>query len=232
MNIEDLVKQVNIKFREGYSSLAKIEKELGYGKDSVRQRLKRNNYIFNKELKQFVLCDNTNNTEKITQDNIKCYKDDESTYNPVNNNTGGIKKMTLDEFKVLDTAQQVEYVNKFADGKKTLKNIEEEYFEFTNIGKYINRAEAYWDGDKRKYILIEPKQNIFTQEEIMFIKQLYKQHKITQSITQETTVKENLITRSVRVDKDTIENFAKYCKANNIKQSTALKIALEEFMNK
>lgn len=231
MNIEDLVKQVNIKFREGYGSLAKIEKELGYGKDSVRQRLKRNNYLFDKELKQFVLQDNINNTRKITSNNIDVINSDENTYNPVNIKTGGIK-MTLDEFKVLDTAQQVEYVNKFSDGKKTLKNIEEEYFEFTNIGKYINRAEAYWDGDKRKYILIEPKQNIFTQEEIMFIKQLYKQHKITQSIKQETTVEENLITRSVRVDKDTIKTFAEYCKANNIKQSTALKIALEEFMNK
>lgn len=232
MDIEDLVKQVNIKFREGYSSLAKIEKELGYGKDSVRQRLKRNNYVFNKELKQFVLQDNINNTRKITYNNIDVINSDENTYNPVNIKTGGIKKMTLDEFKVLDTAKQVEYVNKFADGKKTLKNIEEEYFEFTNIGKYINRAEAYWDGDKRKYILIEPKQNIFTKEEIMFIKQLYNQHKIAQSIAQETITNENLITRSIRIDEGTINEFAKYCKANNIKQSTALKIALEEFMNK
>ena len=217
MEIIDLVKQVNIKFKEGYTSLAKIEKELGYGKDSVRQRLKRNGYTFNKEIKQFML-----------QNNIMCYKKDED--NPVNNNTGGIRKMTLEEFKALDTSEQVEYVNKFADGKKNLRDIEKENFTFINIGKYIDRAEAYWDGDKKKYIYIEPKQDIFTREEIIFIKNLYKQHKVTQDITQETTANENLITRSVRVDKDTIDTFAKYCKDNNIKQSTALKIALENFM--
>lgn len=231
MDIVDLVTQVNLKYQEGATSLAKIEKELGYGKDSVRQRLKRNNYVFNKELKQFVLQDNTNNTKEITQDNTMCYKKDKNEYNPVNNNTGGIKKMTLEEFKVLDTAEQVAYVNKFADGKKNLKDIEKEYFTFTNIGKYINRAEAFWNGDTKKYIYIEPKEDVFTAEEIMFIKNLYKQHKVTQVITQETMVEENLITRSIRVDKNAIETFAKYCKDNNIKQSTALKIALENFIN-
>ncbi|MBH8032977.1 hypothetical protein I6A86_17860 [Clostridioides difficile] len=140
--------------------------------------------------------------------------------------------MTLESFKKLSTIEQVDYVNKFADGKKNLRDIEKEYFTFTNISKYINRAEAYWNGEKRRYVYIESKQDVFTQEEIMYIKQLYKQHKITQVITQETTVSENIITRSVRIDKDTIETFAKYCKDNNIKQSTALKVALENFMQK
>lgn len=221
MEIIDLVEQVNIKFKEGYTSVAKIEKELGYGKDSVRQRLKRNGYTYNKELNQFVL-----------QDNTICYKSDKNEYNPVDQNTGGIKKMTLEAFKKLSTIEKIDYINKFADGKKNLRDIEKEYFTFTNIGKYINRAEAYWDGDKKKYIYIEPREDIFTTEEILFIKSLYKQHKVTQSITQETTVSENIITRSVRVDKDTIETFAKYCKDNNIKQSTALKFALESFMQK
>lgn len=233
IDITQLVTQVNTKYKQGFTSLAKIEKELGYGKDSIRQRLSRNGYIFNKQLKQYVLQDNTTTTQTTesnnTIDNTLCYRNNEDTYNPVDNNTGGTK-MTLNEFKKLTTKEQIEYVNKFADGKKTLKEIEKENFEFTNIGKYIDRAEGYWDGDIKRYIHIEPKQDIFTTEEILFIKDLYIKHTLaTQLITQKES--EELITRSIRVDKDTIDTFAKYCKDNNIKQSTALKIALENFMN-
>ncbi|MBH8032985.1 DUF4250 family protein, partial [Clostridioides difficile] len=128
MEIIDLVEQVNIKFKEGYTSVAKIEKELGYGKDSMRQRLKRNGYTYNKELNQFVLQDNINNTKGITYNNTICYKVEGNEYNPVNNHTGGIKKMTLESFKKLSTIEQVDYVNKFADGKKNLRDIEKEYF--------------------------------------------------------------------------------------------------------
>lgn len=231
-DITQLVTQVNTKYQDGFTSLAKIEKELGYGKDSIRQRLSRNGYIFNKELKQYVLQDNTTTTQTTelnnTIDNTMCYKNEEDTYNPVDNNTGGTK-MTLAEFKDLDTKEQVEYINKFADGKKNLKDIEKEHFTFTNVNKYINRAEAYWSGEQKKYILIEHnEQYIFTEKEIMFIKNLYKQH----TITQDNTNEEELITRSIRIDKTTIDNFAKYCKDNNIKQSTALKIALQNFMQK
>lgn len=231
-DITQLVTQVNTKYQDGFTSLAKIEKELGYGKDSIRQRLSRNGYIFNKELKQYVLQDNTTTTQTTelnnTIDNTMCYKNEEDTYNPVNNNTGGTK-MTLAEFKALSTKEQVDLVNQFADGKKNLKDIEKEHFTFTNVNKYINRAEAYWSGEQKKYILIENnEQYIFTEKEILFIKNLYKQH----TITQDNTNEEELITRSIRIDKTTIDNFAKYCKDNNIKQSTALKIALQNFMQK
>lgn len=235
IDITQLLIQVNTMYQNGFTSLAKIEKELGYGKDSIRQRLSRNGYVFNKQLKQYVLEDNTTITQVTelnnTTDNTLCYRNNEDTYNPIENNIGGAKKMTLKEFKELRTIEQIEYINKFTDGKKTLKDIEKEHFTFTNIGKYIDRAEGYWDGDIKRYIHIEPKEEkIFTEEEILFIKNLYKQHTITQDVTQKESEHEELITRSVRVDKKTIDTFAKYCKDNNIKQSTALKIALENFM--
>ena len=77
----------------------------------------------------------------------------------------------------------------------------------------------------------EDKYNL-SNDEIMFIKKLYQQHKVTQKITQDTNTEENLIARSIRIDKNIINTFAKYCKNNNIKQSTALRIALENFMKK
>lgn len=268
MEVTDLVKEVNLKFKQGYSSIAKIERALGYGKDSIRQRLKRNNYIFDKELKQFVLSNNTNNIENDNIDNtnvtnsIEKYNTDNNiekyninnidnikrcnidntnvinsstdVYNPVNNNTGGKKLMTLEEFKKLKTIEQVNFVNKYADGKKTLSEIEKEYFEFTNVSKYVKREEAYWDKQKKIYVYIGTKNNVFTTEEIMFVKQLYKQHIIAQNLADiiQEEDKKNIVTRSIRVDKDTIQAFAKFCKDNNIIQSTAIKIALEDFMNK
>ena len=42
-------------------------------------------------------------------------------YNPVNNNTVGIRKMILEEFKILGVVNRVEYINKFLDGKKNLR---------------------------------------------------------------------------------------------------------------
>ena len=64
-NIEQLVKYVNINLKKG-ESITKLERALGLGKDTLRKKLNRANYKFNKELKAFVL---DNNTE-VTQDNI------------------------------------------------------------------------------------------------------------------------------------------------------------------
>lgn len=151
MEIRELVELVNKKLEEPKASVAKVERELGMGKDSIRQRLKRNGYTYNKELKQFV---NVNLTKNITQNNTMCSN-----------------------------------AEKDSSIKKTL-----------------------------------------TKEEIDFVKNLYKQHLITQKITQDNK-ETNLITRSVRVEAEVINSFAKYCKKNNIKQSIALKIALQNFMN-
>ena len=64
-NIEQLVKYVTINLKKG-ESITKLERALGLGKDTLRKKLNRANYKFNKELKAFVL---DNNTE-VTQDNI------------------------------------------------------------------------------------------------------------------------------------------------------------------
>lgn len=49
MNLE----QINSLLAEGLS-IAKVEKELGYGKDTLRKKLNRSGYHFNKESRQYV----------------------------------------------------------------------------------------------------------------------------------------------------------------------------------
>lgn len=69
--IEQLVMYVNVNLKKG-ESVTKLERALGLGKDTLRKKLNRANYKFNKELKEFVLDNNTEVTQKgITQRNTR-----------------------------------------------------------------------------------------------------------------------------------------------------------------
>lgn len=80
MNIEvkDIVKVVNEKLKEGLSTV-QIEKEMKVGKDTLRKKLNRGNYRYNKELKQYELISNTNMGQGvITQKNIDITKSEKN----------------------------------------------------------------------------------------------------------------------------------------------------------
>lgn len=222
MDILELVDSVNEKYTKGFKSISKIEKELGYGKDTLRKKLKRNGYGYNKALNKYVLLDNT-----------KCYKVDKVAYNPVltEKNIGELE-IKLKEFKRLSTIEQVDFINQFADGTKNLTEIGLEQFGTKHISNIINKNVAYWDDKQKRLVIIEQNQSPLSMDEILFIKQLFKKHTITQDITQVIPETENLITRSIRIDENTMDMFARYCKDNNIKQSTALRVAMENFMKK
>lgn len=238
MDTQELVLYVNKHLALGQST-ASIEKSMQVGKDTIRKKLNRAGYGYNKALNQYVLKDINLDCTKIpqnnslgyntTQDNTVSYKIKKDEYNPVINKKTGVEtKMNLKQFKTLSTKEQVDLINKYANGVLTLKQIEEQYFTFTNISKYINREEAYWNGEKKQYIFIEQNQEVFTTDEIAFIKRLYKQHSITQSIN---NIKSGeIITRSIRVDKNAMDLFADYCKENNLKQVNALTKALLNFI--
>lgn len=65
MDMDETVIYVNKRLKEGYS-IAKVERELKYGKDTLRKKLNRANYFFNKEQNQFII-NNTIVTQSITQ---------------------------------------------------------------------------------------------------------------------------------------------------------------------
>ncbi|HBE8153550.1 hypothetical protein M3F36_019135 [Clostridioides difficile] len=72
-NIEELLNITNTRL-SGKESVTKIEKDLGFGKDTLRGKLNRNGYFLDKSIKQFVKKedikkDNTMTTKKITQKN-------------------------------------------------------------------------------------------------------------------------------------------------------------------
>lgn len=65
MDMDETVIYVNKRLKDGYS-IAKVERELKYGKDTLRKKMNRANYFFNKEQNQFIIT-NTNVTQSITQ---------------------------------------------------------------------------------------------------------------------------------------------------------------------
>lgn len=234
MEMAELLEFTNRKLQEGLN-LGAIEQELGFGKDTLRKKFRKFGYAYDRKNKQYVPQYNTvqhkDDSQNITQNNTMSYKKEKTAYNPIEDkNIGDDLEMKLEEFKALSTIEQVNFINSFADGKKNLGEIGKEQFGTINISNIIPREEAYWDGVKKCYVLIEPKDNVFTEDEIMFIKNLYRQSKLKEEIND--MEQGEIINRSIRVDKDVIENFAKCCKENNLKQTNALKIALLDFMEK
>ena len=241
MEISTLVSYINKQLAKGMTE-REIEKKIKIEKNSIRNELNKAGYVYINSLNAYVLTgDNTicyNATEnknkgikqaKITHNNNIGYRNIKKTYNPLEIQANGEEKMDLREFKELTTKEQVELINKYADGILNLKDIEKKYFTFTNINKYIDRKNAFWDGQQKKYILIKKEE--LSPDEINFIKMLYKQHKIKLKIEADVNLNQSdIITRSIRVEKTTINKFALFCKENNLNQATALTKALEDFM--
>lgn len=165
MEILELLEYVNKNLSNGLSTSA-VEKKMKVGKDTIRKKLNRAGYIYNKNLNQYQKKETIteiNNNSYITQNNIKENK---------------LKK----------------------DNNKIIKN---NY----NIKKVDNNL---------------------TREEISFIKMLYSQHLEKQALNNIEI--EEIITRSVRVDKKIMNKFAIYCKKNNLNQARALTKALLDFI--
>ncbi|CEP45235.1 hypothetical protein [Paraclostridium sordellii] len=215
-----MINEINDYLKNG-GTISSFEREKGFGKDTVRKKLNRLGYSYNKGLKQFVTQDATQKS------NTKVIKKNEIAY-PKESNKKECKKMELADFKNLSTKEQVNFVNKYTDGKKTLKEIEKEYFSFKNIGLYINRSEAFWDGKLKKFVLIEPKNN-FSIEEVEILREIINNHKIKKEI--EFKKDDEIVLRSIRAYKSTLDKLVKYCKDNKVKQQDVISIALEQYIN-
>lgn len=227
INIED----INKKLKNGLS-IAKLERELGYGKDTLRKKLNRAGYSYNKTLKQYVTQENTESVtleaKDITHGNTKCYKNNKTVYN--NNIKQEVDSLELQKFKELDVIEKIKLVNNLTQGEKNLKEIEKE-IGFTNIGKYMPKESCYWDGANKIYKLIGGQ---FTEEEVIILKEIIKNYKLQEKekINVNELKDKTITTRSFRSYKEVMDNFAKYCKDNKLNQSKALAVALLDFMKK
>lgn len=212
-----MIDDINLYLKNG-GTISAYEREKGYGKDTIRKKLKRLGYSYNKALRQFVIQDVT---QKVVQ---RVIKNNESAY-IIKSNKKECTKMTLEEFKKLSTKEQIDFVNQFTNGEKSLKEIEKEYFEFTNIGNYINRAEGYWDGKLKRFIYIQP---AFEIEDLEILKELVNNYKISKKLQLEENPE--IVLKSIRTHKKTLEKFAEYCTNKKLKQQDVIALALEQYM--
>lgn len=213
-----MVKEVNNYLKNG-GTISSFEREKGYGKDTIRKKLNRLGYSYNKALKQFV-------TQDVTQkNNTKIIKNNEGAYN-IKSNKKECTKMELADFKKLNTKEQIDFVNKFCDGKRTLKEIEKEHFTFKNIGFYINRNEGYWDGNIKRFVYIQPQ---FNQEDLDILKEIVNNQRISKNLEFD---KENdeIVLRSIRAYKSSLDKLADYCKKNKVKQQDIISLAIEQYI--
>lgn len=212
-----MINDINLYLKNG-GTISGYEREKGYGKDTIRKKMKRLGYSYNKGLKQFVLQDVT---QKVIQ---KVIKNDESAYS-IKSNKKECTKMTLEEFKKLSTKEQIDFVNQYADGEKSLKEIEKEHFTFKNIGMYINRAEGYWDGKLKRFIYIQPP---FPVEDLEILKELVGNYKLSKELQLEENPE--IVLKSIRTHKKTLDKFTEYCTNKKLKQQDVIAIALEQYM--
>ena len=165
IDIEDIAKVVNKRLKEGLST-AQIEKEMKVGKDTLRKKLNRANYRYNKDLKQYELISNTYVTSNvITLNNTDVLH---------KNNTNITSSVITENIKPL-TQTKVE----------------------------------------------------LTEDEINILKIIARNYKI---INRSHELEGEVVTRSVRTYKNVLEQFALYCKGNNISQKESIALALIDFM--
>lgn len=174
MEMQDIVKVVNGKLKDGLST-AQIEKQMKLGKDTLRKRLNRANYRYNKDLNQYILTDNT----PIT-DNVITLKNTPATHS---NNT-------------------------YVTGNVITRNVTE----VTQEVKEVTQQKAE-----------------LTEDEIKILKIIASNYKKAES---NYNFDGDVITRSIRTYKNVLEQFATYCKDNNLSQKESIAIALMDFMAK
>lgn len=173
-NIEELLSIVNSQLKEG-SSIATIERELNFGKDTLRKRLNRGGYKYNKDRKRFIF--------------------DEDLSNKFNSYTKANKPTA----------------NTIAAPEKVVPK-EVEHTENTEITQQNKRA--------------------LTDEDFEILLRMIDDYKLKEK--RETLKYEKndstVITRSFRSYKQVLDNFANFCKKNNLAQKDALADAIMLFM--
>ncbi|MFR8734597.1 MAG: hypothetical protein ACLVE5_13885 [Clostridium perfringens] len=123
MDIKDQLELVNERLKDGLS-ITKIEKELKLGKDTLRKRLNKQGYRYNKELKQFEF------NSEYQQTNKQINKTTKSETNKLTNKQiitdkeeqKNLNELTLDEIKFLkDWIKKKKLLNQEVD-KQILSN--------------------------------------------------------------------------------------------------------------
>ena len=207
---------VNEKLKCG-SSITKVEKELNYGKDTLRKKLNRAGYMYDKSLKKFILDDKINIThtektivDKHTSNKNNINSNNQNTEKDVITNSITHKKTHSEIAKIFDS--EIDYIL-----TQDITHAEEQHTTQNN-NTPITQHRAFTDEDFN--ILFEIIDNYKSKGNI-------KEKNITIP-----KYDSEITTRSFRSYKNVFDSFSKYCKDNELNQKDAIAEALISYISK
>lgn len=209
LNIPDIIVHVNDKLKNGYS-IIKIERELNFGKDTLRKKLNRADYFYDKNSGQFIFKGNTDTTQEITHTeknevkNIKRHTEDvvithDTTYNTTHNNTAKNNNSENNNHITHDlTLSEKPPITQSNNTKSTHQKI----------------------------------QRVITDEDFEILFEIIDNYKLKKNNTNIPRENADVTTRSFRSYKTVFDSFSAYCKDNDINQKDAIADALISYMSK
>lgn len=216
--MEETAIHVNQKLKEGYS-IAKAERELNYGKDTLRKKLNRAGYNYDKTLKKFIFDANTVVTQNITHTEKGILEKNKSTENNINANT------RYTEDSVITNS----ITHKTTHSKIGINNNSEIV---DNATQNITHAEKPSITQNNNTHATQPR--AITDDDFVILFKIIDEYKSKDQIKKTNIVipknDSEIITRSFRSYKSVLDSFAEYCKHNELTQKDAIAEALLLFM--
>lgn len=224
MNMDETAVYVNEKLKCG-SSITKVEKELNYGKDTLRKKLNRAGYMYDKSLKKFILDDKINITQTTTQDITHTEKNivDKHTSNKNNmNSSNQITEKDVITNSITHKKTQSEISNN--------NNSEIDYI----LTQNITHAEEQHTTQDDNTSITQPR--AFTDEDFNILFEIIDNYKSKGDIKEKNITipkyDSEITTRSFRSYKNVFDSFSKYCKDNELNQKDAIAEALISYISK
>ena len=230
INIEEVVNTVNIKLNNG-ASISSIERELKLGKDTLRKRLNRAGYKFDKESKQFISEDNFKDTTLNKPSNNKTLSDKDKNDLNVAETKAELNcnsDVTQNNVEPQCNLTVTQTANTEPDCNSNVTHIEVKpkcNSDVTQNNKSLNEKEIE---NKEEEIpeLLFIKDNLNTLRKII---ENYELKEKSQNIKYKKD-KTKVISRSFRGYKNVFDDFSEFCKKKELNQKEAVSDALILFM--
>ena len=202
MNMEETSIYVNDKLKKGYS-IIRVERELNYGKDTLRKKLNRAGYQYDKALKKFIFDANTVITHDIT------HTEKSVITNSITHNTTHSKIGITNDSEITDTTtQNITHTEKPSITQSNNTNVTHDNDraltneDFKILFKIIDDYKSKDDCKSENKPIVIPKND------------------------------SEITTRSFRSYKNIFDLFSEYCKNNSLNQKDAIADALISFISR
>lgn len=222
--MEETMLYVNEKLKEGYS-IARAERELNYGKDTLRKKLNRAGYQYDKALKKFIFDANTVVTQYITHTEKDILEKNKLTKNNINANAIHTENSVITNSITHKITHPQISINKNSEITD-------------NATQNITHAEKPSITQSNNTNITHANDRALTDEDFKILFKIiddYKSKDNCKSENKSIFIPKNdseITTRSFRSYKNVFDLFSEYCKNNSLNQKDAISDALMSYISK